>query len=107
MKNVYKFVAHDVPTLESQKETRAYKIMEKLNNGEKLNRLEKDQICSDRSGNVKHMGYCYCFRSYMKRFLVHVKYYGWIETRAFDKMHIRNTLFHYEQIVEIVEIPEK
>ena len=39
-----KFVAWEVPTLEALKDSKVYNLREKLNNGERMNREEKDWL---------------------------------------------------------------
>lgn len=103
MKNVRKFVTWDVPPLETLRDTNVYKIMEKLNNGEKLTRDEKNSICSQ-NGIVQRSGWEFNFAPYMKNYLVKLKYYGWEEYNAFDKTVIRTTIYKPSHIIKIVEI---
>lgn len=112
MKNVFKFVAHDVPALDELKEAPVYKLLEKLNRGETLSREEKSAgIFKElwhsetyRTGRFRLMGYIFDFSPFMKTFLVKLKYQGWREVRAFDKTSIRkNATFPFE-VLQIVSL---
>ena len=104
MNNVYKFVSWDVPPLDQHKGSRAYTYMEKLNNGAKLTRKEKDFI-QDESGIIKRMGYAYDFRPYMKKYLVKEDFVGWREAWGFDKTSIRHNHPIPSRIRKIMEMP--
>lgn len=108
MKNVRKFVSWDVPELETLKETAVYQCMEKLNNGGKLSRAEKDSLFTD-TGRVRRLGWEFNFSPYMKTYLVKLKYYGWQEIRAFDKTHVRRaaTTASASYILKIVELSKE
>ena len=107
MDNVYKFVQWDVPELDTLKDSTAYKLMEKLNNGEKLTRDEKDSIVGASNwynGRLKLMGYCFNFLQHTRRFLVHTQYYGWREINAFDKTGARQQSRFCGKIYEILDL---
>ena len=112
MNNVYKFVSWDAPDLEGLCNSVAYRLLNKLNNNEKLTRDEKDNgifkelfhIETYRTGKYKLQGYVFDFSPFMKRYLVNHKYFGWREIRAFDKTAIRHNAANPSYILEIVEI---
>lgn len=90
MENVFKFVNWEIPPLEELQDTFAYKIMEKLNNNEKLTREEKNKLCYDiDNGIVKRQGWCFNFRPHLKSFVAKDKYGDWREYYAFDKTSLR------------------
>ena len=115
MKNVYKFVGGEIKPLEEYKNARPYILLEKLNNGEKLSREEKqDSIFSElwhaetyQKGIYRLDGWAFDFCPYMKRFTIRDKYHGWREVRAFDKTAIRQNACTPSHILEIVEIKLK
>lgn len=47
-----KFVSWDVPELDALKDRKAYQLRQKLNNGEKLNRSEKNWLTRAMHGNT-------------------------------------------------------
>lgn len=88
MKNVYKFVRWDVKPLEEMSDTFEYKMMEKLNNGEKLSRDEKESLIQRfnwDNGVARLLGWLFDFTPYTKRILVNTQYSNWQEMHAFDK----------------------
>ena len=114
MKNVYKFVNWEIPPLEELADTFAYKIMEKLNNNEKLTREEKNDLCCRFNdlccgfvcnGLVRIQGWCFNFRPYLKYFVAKDKYGDWREYYAFDKTSLReqgkNNCLYFTKIIEI------
>ena len=107
MKNVYKFVQWDIKPLEEQKSSIYYKVMEKLNNGEKLTREEKN-ITTNKNGYHDVLGWRYNFTQHMKIFIVKLKNEGWQEFYHFDKTSLRyqfkNNYIPQIQILKIVEI---
>ena len=60
-----------------------------------------------KDGYYEVMGWKYDFKPYMKRFLVNLKYYGWVEFYALSKMQIRETTYSKSHILEIIEAPKK
>lgn len=115
MKNVFKFANGEIRPLEEFKTSLAYIFLEKLNNGEKLSRKEKQAVIFSElshgetytSGIYKLGGWAFDFRPYMKRFLIRYKYCGWREVRAFDKTAIRENAVTPSHIIEIVEIKKR
>ena len=112
MKNVYKFVEYDIEDLENYSNSKAYKIMDKLNNGIDLSRDEKTGGIFDElyyydtyhTGIYKLMGYMFDFRPYMKKYLVNVKYSGWVEMYNFDKTSVRKNAAIPSWILKIIEL---
>ncbi len=102
----FKFVSWDVQPLSSFKDTLVYKVKEKLINGERLTREEKDNIVSSmlfKNGYIKLGGWCFSFTPYMKTYLVK-QYDRWEEYKAFDKTSLRKILYGTTQkIVEITD----
>lgn len=114
MENVYKFVSWDIPDLKDLSSASAYKLLEKLNRGEKLTRSEKSGGIFYESwnwetyhtGRYKLKGYIFDFSPYMKTFLVKLKYYGWKEIKAFDRTSIRKNATFPSYILRIVDLPD-
>lgn len=103
----YKFVSHEVGSLDELKNSKVYILKEKLLNGEKLNREEKNWITEKVFCNTwsKHsiplMGYMFRFKDFLKRYLCCIDGH-WEEHFAFDKTSLRNAAgVHYQEIVEI------
>ena len=102
-----KFVEWEVPALASLKECKAYKIRERLNKGEKLNRAEKNWLTEAVNHNayfkqsVPVSGWRFYFADALRHYWV--KQYGQIaEYWAADKTALRSILFgRVEQIVEL------
>lgn len=102
-----KFVSHDVPELETLKFSKAYQLREKLNNGERMNRIEKNWLAEAVNRNslfkkaVPVGGYRFGFCDVLKTFLV--KQYGnWSEYNAPDITSLRRIL--YGRIDRITQI---
>ncbi len=102
-----KFVKWDVQPLESLKGSRAYNLRERLNNGEEMNRADKNWLAESVNGNtyfkwsVPVMGWRFDFSDVLKTFLVN-QYGKWSEYNAPDKMSLREVL--YGRVIQIVEI---
>lgn len=102
-----KFVEWEVQALASLKECKAYILRERLNNGEKLNRADKNWLTEAVNHNayfkqsVPVLGWRFCFADALRHYWV--KQYGQIaEYWAADKTALRSILFgRVEQIVEI------
>ena len=102
-----KFVEWEVQALASLKECKAYKIRERLNKGEKLNRAEKNWLTEAVNHNayfkqsVPVLGWRFYFADTLRHYWV--KQYGQIaEYWATDKTALRSILFgKVEQIVEL------
>ena len=102
-----KFVKWDVPELATLQDSRVYKLRERLNNGGKLNREEKNWITRNVRESVYFKrgialsGYYFDFSDILKRYFV--KQYGYIgEYYAIDKTALRSML--YGRIEVIVEV---
>lgn len=57
-----------------------------------------------RNGSYKLLGWKFDLKPYLKRYLVNLKYYGWLEFYALSKMQIRDTSANPSYILEIVEL---
>lgn len=102
-----KFVQWDVPELAKLKDSKVYKLRERLDNGDKLSREEKIWLtrsvkeCGYCKRGVALMGYRFDFSDVLKRYFV--KQHGHIaEYYAIDKTALRSVL--YGPIEEIVEV---
>ncbi len=102
-----KFVKWDVSPLDSLKESRVYRLRERLNNGESMNRAEKNWLAENIRSNsyfslsVPLMGWRFDFSDVLKKYLVN-QYGRWDEHFAPDKTSLRATLYgRVDQIVEI------
>lgn len=103
-----KFVQWDVPELEKLKDSKVYKLRERLDNGGKLSRSKKNwltrslQECCHFKCGIALMGYCFDFSDVLKRYFV--KQYGHVaEYYAVDKTSLRSVL--YGRIEDIIEVP--
>lgn len=102
-----KFVKWDIPELTTLQDSRVYKLRERLNNGGKLNREEKNWITRNVQESVYFKrgitlsGYYFDFSDILKRYFV--KQYEHIgEYYAIDKTALRSVL--YGRIEVIVEV---
>ena len=106
---IYKFVSWEIDPLENLKGTKVFEIYNKLQNGEKLTREEKDYIFSNLQNNaysrtgVPVLGWMFDFSEFLKSYWVKTRNYGILEVYAFDKTSIHNYYGSYE-ILKIVEI---
>lgn len=104
------FVQWEVQPLENLNGSRVYQLREKLNNGHKMDRTEKDWLAENVRNNtyfrtaVPLMGYRFDFSDVLSKFLVN-QYGQWSEYYAPDKTSLRNTL--YGTVNQIVEIQSK
>lgn len=103
-----KFVQWDVPELDSLKYSKVYRLRERLNNGDKLTREEKNWLtnnvwkCRYFRRGIALEGYLFDFSDVLKRYFV--KQYGHVtEYYAIDKTALRSML--YGRIEVIVEVP--
>ena len=110
MNNVYAFIQNPKPFLEVCGSSTAYKIMERLNNGEKIQESdyiifrEINSVEAYKNGIYRIMGYIFDFRKYFKKYLVKTKYYGWQEQYAPSKMFIRKNSSSPSHIIKIIEL---
>lgn len=102
-----KFVQWDVPELEKLKDSKVYKLRERLDNGDKLSREEKNWLtrnvkeCFHFKRGIALMGYRFDFSDVLKRYFV--KQHGHIaEYYAIDKTALRSVL--YGRIEDIIEV---
>lgn len=93
-----KFVQWDVPELEKLKDSKVYKLRERLDNGDKLSREEKNWLtrnvkeCCHFKRGIALMGYRFDFSDVLKRYFV--KQHGHIaEYYAIDKTALRSVLY--------------
>ena len=104
------FAQWEVQPLENLNGSRVYQLREKLNNGHKMYRAEKDWLAENVRNNtyfrtaVPLMGYRFDFSDVLRKFLVN-QYGQWSEYYAPDKTSLRNTL--YGTINQIVENQSK
>lgn len=104
------FVQWEVQPLENLNGSRVYQLREKLNNGHKIDRAEKNWLAENVRNNtyfrtaVPLMGYRFDFSDVLRKFLVN-QHGQWSEYYAPDKTSLRNTL--YGTINQIVEIQSK
>ena len=102
-----KFVAWEVPTLESLQNSKVYRLRAKLSNGGKLNREEKDWLTRNVNDNtyfksaVPLQGWRFDFSDVLRTFIVN-RYGQWSEYKATDKTALRRAL--YGRIYRIVEL---
>lgn len=102
-----RFVKWTATSLESLRECKVYKLRVKVNNGEKLDREEKNWITKNVNLNslfesaIPLQGWRFDFSDILRTFLV--KQEGrWAEYKAIDKTALRNLLYgRIERIVEI------
>ena len=93
-----KFVKWEVPTLESLHECKVYRLRMKVNNGEVLNREEKNWITEKVNGNtyfksaIPLQGWRFDFSDILRTFLVS-QYGQWREYKAMDKTALRKILY--------------
>jgi len=89
-----KFAHHDVPKLETLKSSMVYQLREKLNNGGKLTRAEKNWLTKELNLNASCKraillgGYRFDFKDVLKIYVVK-QYGGWTEYNAPDRMSLR------------------
>jgi hypothetical protein len=91
----YKFVKHEVPALETLKDSFPARMRKKLDDGQSLAREEKNQLYRQLFGNtfsktgIPLRGWMFPFRDVLKRFYVEYTY-GHIQvTYSIDKTAIR------------------
>ena len=102
-----KFVAWEVPTLESLQNSKVYRLRAKLNNGGRMSREEKDWLTRNVNDNtyfksaVPLLGWRFDFSDVLRTFIVN-RYGQWSEYKATDKTALRRAL--YGRIYRIVEL---
>lgn len=104
MKHVIKLDDKCADTLDNVKNYREFKLMEKLNNGEKLEREDMDYLTGQfrDDGEICKNGWGFDFKPFMKHYMV--KYaYIWHELLAFDAACFRNDYYTPSCITRIIE----
>lgn len=104
-----KFVKWDIPALDTLRESKVYKLRQRLNEGKRLRREEKNRLTENLMRNsyfeksIPLMGYRFSFEDVVRRFFVRQ---GKCEytVYAIDKTSVRNAT--YGKIDEIVELPK-
>ena len=107
----YKFVNWDVPKLDSLKDSKAYMLRERLNQGASLTREEKNWLTEKVNTNsyfrrsIPLMGYCFDFSDVLKRYLV-IQHNTPRICFGIDKTAIRSFLYgRIQEIKEITSVP--
>lgn len=102
-----KFVNWDIPALETLRGSKVFALRTKLNNGEKMNRQEKNWLTEQVNHNsyfkrgVPLQGWRFDFSDVLRAFVVN-QYGHWAEYNATDKTALRNMLYgRIDQIVEV------
>lgn len=102
-----KFVKWDVPELATLQDSQVYQLRQLLNEGKKLNRVQKNWLTSQVNHNayfkrgIPLMGYRFDFSDVLKRYFV--EQYGHIhEYYAVDKTALYSIL--YGRVDKIVEV---
>lgn len=104
MKHVIKLDYECADTLDNVKNYREYKLMEKLNNGEQIDREDKDYLTSRfyKDGEIYKNGWGFDFKPFMKHYMVKLTYI-WNEYLAFDAACFRNDYYTPSCITRIIE----
>ena len=110
---IYKFT-NTTSTLQELETARIFTLYNKVKAGAKwsdLNDQEKtmfDEIGSNgdlyKNGYYKLLGWKFDLKPFLKRYVVNLKCYGWLEFYALSKMQIRDTSANPSYILEIVEL---
>lgn len=113
---IYKF-NDTTTTLQELETTRIYTLYNKIKNGTKWSELDdqdKEMFNELNSpgrlynrGHYLLLGWVFDISPYLKRYLVNLKYYGWLEFYALSKMQIRETSTNPSYILEIVELSKE
>lgn len=102
-----KFVNREVNPLDNLKNSRVYDLRQRLNNGEKMSRKDKDWLAVNLHGNcyfhsaIPLMGYRFDFSDVIHTYLVK-QYDRWHEYYAPDKTSLRKAI--YGRIQKIIVI---
>jgi hypothetical protein len=107
----YQFAFHNRVATTPPKGGSMVEVFNRLKNGEKLSRSEKNDVFHQLQGNgpiYRVAGWAFPFMQFMKRYLVKSMYNNhWEEIWAFDKTCIRSSFYTKEAIQEIIEAPVK
>ncbi len=96
MEIAYKFVSHEIKSLDTLKDSFAYRMKEKLIKGKQLTRKEKDDLYSAlQSGaysktGIALMGYMFSFSPWLNKYFIEWPYGGVSVVFAPDVTSIRN-----------------
>ena len=102
-----KFATWDIPSLEALQGSKVYELRTKLNNGEALDREEKDWLTYSVNHNtyfknsIPLQGWKFDFSDILRTYLVN-QYGNWTEYKATDKTALRKML--YGRVNRIVEL---
>lgn len=102
-----KFATWDIPSLEALQGSKVYGLRTKLNNGEALDREEKDWLTHAVNHNsyfksgIPLQGWRFDFSDILRTYLVN-QYGSWTEYKATDKTALRKML--YGRVNQIVEL---
>lgn len=104
----YNFVNREIDPVEKQSGTLHFVIKQKLLDGKKLTRYEKDVLVERMKGEnyIKYLGWFFSYRDYMTQYIV--KQHGsWHEYWAFDKTSLKKILIGRPDQILIGYQPEK
>ena len=105
----YKFVKWEVDPLENFKNSFAYKLKQKIINGGKMTRQEKDKLYDEIAHNsysktgIPLGGWMFDFRHILKEYFIEYDHGHIQKVYAPDKMSIRNNLYE-SSIKRIIEV---
>lgn len=98
----YKFVNHDIPDLDTLKDSFPYRMKVKLMKGEELTREEKNRLVDELSVSGKHSlklgGWCFSFNYLLNEYWVEFTYGSIQRYYAPDKTSLRNCLSDISRI---------
>lgn len=101
-------------TLQELETARIFTLYNKIKNGVKWKDLDtQEKSMFDEVGSFGELykngfyllcGWKFNLKPYLKRYVVNLKYQGWVEFYALSKMQIRETSMNPSYILEIVEL---
>ena len=98
-------------TEEHIKDSRQFKLMERMERGERLTVADIAPLFDElwhgetyRTASSRVGGWYFSFQPYLKRFLVRMKHEGWKEIYSINKTAIRKLAWRPSWILEIVEV---
>ena len=107
----WRFVNHDIPTIEQLEGSQTLKLWHLANNGNLTKEVQQiifdSTVRCDWQGGIKYQGWYFDFRPWMRCFWVKTQYGGIREYWAFSKQQVRNYIVGEGKILKIVEIKEK
>lgn len=103
-----KFVQHDIPELESLKDSFEYRVKVKLLNGEPLTREEKDRLAEELSvsqskASLKLLGWRFTFINLLNEYWVEFTNGDIHRYYAPDKTSLRKCLSHVYRIINVTK----